>query len=158
MALLYGEGREMAFARLERKVRRLENQIFASQPLGPRYFEVDKDAKAKSNDIISVFSSNDLRPLQGLKIAGNLEGMANELVEFQSKYRDMKTAHMPQLVETDERTRSQLRTNSGEKRVDVTIANNTGWTPLNAASDSGHLDVVKFLLENGGDVAIANNR
>ena len=32
-----------------------------------------------------------------------------------------------------------------------------GWSPLNAASDNGHLDVVKTLLEAGANINQANN-
>ena len=39
----------------------------------------------------------------------------------------------------------------------VTTANNNGRTPLNSASDSGHVDVVKLLLEKGADMTVTNN-
>lgn len=38
-----------------------------------------------------------------------------------------------------------------EKRADVAVADNFGWTPLHSAADSGHLEVVKLLLEKGAD-------
>ena len=37
------------------------------------------------------------------------------------------------------------------------VASNDGWTPLNAALESGHIEVVKLLLEKGADVTIADN-
>ncbi|KAH7377240.1 hypothetical protein B0T11DRAFT_220574, partial [Plectosphaerella cucumerina] len=34
---------------------------------------------------------------------------------------------------------------------------NDGWTPVKAAADKGHLNVVKFLVENGADITVASN-
>ena len=39
----------------------------------------------------------------------------------------------------------------------MTIVLQYGWSPLNAASFSGHLDVVKTLLEAGANINQANN-
>nr|XP_036576344.1 ankyrin repeat protein [Colletotrichum truncatum]KAF6783069.1 ankyrin repeat protein [Colletotrichum truncatum] len=44
-----------------------------------------------------------------------------------------------------------------ENRVDVSVADNNGWTPLHAASSNGHFQVVKALLENNADVSVSNN-
>ena len=41
--------------------------------------------------------------------------------------------------------------------VMMTIVLQYGWSPLNAASFSGHLDVVKTLLEAGANINQANN-
>ena len=40
--------------------------------------------------------------------------------------------------------------------VMMTIVLQDGWSPLNAASDNGHLDVVKTLLEAGANIDQAN--
>jgi ankyrin repeat protein len=37
------------------------------------------------------------------------------------------------------------------------VINQYGWTPVNAAADSGHLEVVKFLVETSADITVANN-
>ena len=42
-----------------------------------------------------------------------------------------------------------------ETGADIAIADIEGWTPLNSASLSGHVDVVKLLLEKGADVTAA---
>ncbi|KAH8592638.1 ankyrin repeat-containing domain protein, partial [Bisporella sp. PMI_857] len=39
---------------------------------------------------------------------------------------------------------------------DLAVANKSGWTPLNSACDSGHLEIVQLLLEKGADLAVAN--
>lgn len=39
----------------------------------------------------------------------------------------------------------------------MTVVTTSGWTPLNSASDNGHVDVVKLLLEKGADLTVANN-
>jgi ankyrin repeat protein len=44
-----------------------------------------------------------------------------------------------------------------EKGADLAVPDNDGWTPLNAASDSGHIEVVKLLLEEGADHAVQIN-
>ncbi|OAQ89061.1 ankyrin repeat domain-containing protein 52 [Purpureocillium lilacinum] len=44
-----------------------------------------------------------------------------------------------------------------EKGADITIASNSGWTPMDVASYSGHAEVVKLLLEKGADITIADN-
>ena len=36
-----------------------------------------------------------------------------------------------------------------ENGADVAVPSNNGWTSLNSAADSGHLEVVKLLLEKG---------
>ncbi|CAG8905457.1 unnamed protein product [Penicillium egyptiacum] len=41
--------------------------------------------------------------------------------------------------------------------AEVTVTDNDGWTPVNAASSNRHLEVVKLLLENGADIGVANN-
>ena len=40
--------------------------------------------------------------------------------------------------------------------VMMTSVLQNGWSPLNAASDDGHLDVVKTLLEAGANINQAN--
>ena len=44
-----------------------------------------------------------------------------------------------------------------DRDADLSIANNDGWTPLNAACDSGHLEVVRLLLDRDANVSTANN-
>jgi hypothetical protein len=44
-----------------------------------------------------------------------------------------------------------------KKDADFTMANNNGWTPLHAASWTGHLEVVKLLLENCSSHVVSNN-
>ena len=41
--------------------------------------------------------------------------------------------------------------------VMMTSVLQNGWSPLNAASDDGHLDVVKTLLEAGANINQAND-
>lgn len=43
-----------------------------------------------------------------------------------------------------------------EKGADITVASEVGWTPLDAVSSRGHVEVIKLLLEKGADVAVAN--
>ncbi|KAH7016718.1 hypothetical protein EDB80DRAFT_747090 [Ilyonectria destructans] len=48
--------------------------------------------------------------------------------------------------------------NAASKRgADLAVASNQGWTPFNIASNNGHLEIVKLLLERGADLAVANN-
>ena len=35
------------------------------------------------------------------------------------------------------------------KDADLTYPNKAGWTPVNSASENGHIEVVKLLVENG---------
>jgi len=41
--------------------------------------------------------------------------------------------------------------------ADIAATTSNGWTPLNSASDSGHLEVVKLLLDKGADIAAATS-
>lgn len=40
-------------------------------------------------------------------------------------------------------------------RMDLNFQNEKGWTPINAASMYGHVDIVRLLVDNGADVEIA---
>ena len=35
---------------------------------------------------------------------------------------------------------------------DVMVIGQIGWTPLHWASEGGHVDAMRFLVEHGGDV------
>lgn len=42
------------------------------------------------------------------------------------------------------------------QNANTEAANGDGWTPLNIAAESSHVEVVKLLLENGADTESAN--
>jgi hypothetical protein len=45
---------------------------------------------------------------------------------------------------------------SPKKGASFIVINKNGWTPLNTATNSGHLEVVKFLLDKEADFIITN--
>ncbi len=50
-----------------------------------------------------------------------------------------------------------LRYNVMGKGADLSVANNNGWTPVKSAAGQGHLEVVKFLVEQGADLTVADD-
>jgi hypothetical protein len=158
MPLIYGEGRENAFARLERKIRKSEDQPFATRSLGAFTQQVDygrglsssrpeegqrglseraempsipnvqtsalkqvKSHKGFSTTpryAVSAFEGNMPRSQLGANVIGTLDALMKELHGLPSDHQDLETVlralgHACHLVDTNERSQSRLRPDSG---------------------------------------------
>lgn len=158
MPLLYGEGRENAFARLERKIRKIEYQPFANRSLGASTQQVDcgrelstshpeegqrgLSERAGMHNIPNVQTSalkrvkshkgfsttpryavpalegNMSRPQLGANAVRTLDPLIQELHGLPSDHVDLETIlralnDARHLADTNERSISQLRPNSG---------------------------------------------
>lgn len=116
----------------------------------------EQNSEISTNDtqnerIIKIIENNDINELNSILEQGDIN--INDIIEAEiDKDIGLQISMTPLMYASYLDNYEIARYLVEEKGADINAKNEYGWTALTYASDEGHLNMVKYLVDNGADI------